>query len=180
VKLTRSPARAAWHALSLHESEREREEGDGRRMSLTHPKEKIQRKKSADVWPPMQKKEWKNLVQGRKKRGDSLENEWTLSLQNFGLCIFALFFFFFRGNLLSSPQNQPTHLLNNKNYGRFESQRYARDARARHANRCFRSRNALDRTVLVDRRRETFFIAIERGNFSEKEFDQISLSFVFS
>jgi len=137
-------------------------------------------KKVPTFGPQMQKKEWKNLVQGRKKRGDSLENEWTLSLQNFGLCIFVLFFFFFRGNLLSSPQNQPTHLLNNKNYGRFESQRYARDARARHANRCFRSRNALDRTVLVDRRRETFFIAIERGNFSEKEFDQISLSFVFS
>lgn len=44
--------------------------------------------------------------------------------------------------------------------------------------RCFRSRNALDRTVLV-RRRGTFFIAIERGNFSENEFDQISLSLSF-
>ena len=180
MKLTRSPARAAWHALSLHESEREREEGDGRRMSLTHPKEKIQRKKSADVWPPNAEKRVEKFGARTKKEGrlvgkrmDALFAKlWTLHL--------CSLFFFFRGNLLSSPQNQPTHLLNNKNYGRFESQRYARDARARHANRCFRSRNALDRTVLVDRRRETFFIAIERGNFSEKEFDQISLSFVFS
>jgi hypothetical protein len=187
VKLTRSPARAAWHALSLHESEREREEGDGRRLSLTLTEGEDTKKKKCRLLAPNAEKRVQKFGGKDEKRGRLVGKRMDALFANFAslvLCSISLFFVFFwhaRHLFALVATKINTSFKITKNYGRFESQRYARDARARHANRCFRSRNALDRTVLVLRRRGTFFIAIERGNFSEKEFDQISLSlFCFS
>jgi hypothetical protein len=101
------------------------------------------------------------------------------------------FFFFCRGTTfslktpLSSPQKSKntstTSTRNNKkNYGRFESQRYARDARD-----ATRAVDVLDREMrsIAHRPRSSsrnfFHRDLERGNFSENEFDQISLSLSF-
>lgn len=69
---------------------------------------------------------------------------------------------------------------NKKNHGRFESQRYARDARD-----ATRAVDVLDREMrsIAHRPRSSsrnfFHRDLERGNFSENEFEQISLSLSF-
>jgi len=112
-----------------------------------------------------------------KKERDSSENEWTLSL--FALTLWCSqnisfsFFFFCRGTTfslktpLSSPQKSKTHQqplleITKKIMGvlRVKGTHVTHVTLAR--GRCFRSRNALDRTVLV-RRRGTFFIAISNA-----------------
>jgi hypothetical protein len=150
------------------------------------------RKKSADAWP---EKRVKTFRERAKKERDSSENEWTLSL--FALTSDAhktsLFLFFFLQRHLFLTQNaslvatkikntSTTSTRNNKkNYGRFESQRYARDARARRS----RAVDVLDREMrsIAHRPRSSsrnfFHRDLERGNFSENEFDQISLSLSF-
>ena len=105
-----------------------------------------------------------------KKEGDSLENEWTLSLLSASLSLSLSFFF-----LAPLVATKSTSLLNNKNYGRVESQRYARDALARLA------RDVLDREMRSIAPSSFVFVAElfpSRSNaetFSEKEFDQSSL-----
>ena len=98
-----------------------------------------ERKKSADAWA---RKKSENLSQEGEKRGRLVGKRMdALSLCSRGDALF----FFGREAPLLSPQKSKTSLsttsLNNKNYGRFESQRYARDARARHA------RDVLDREM---------------------------------